>query len=302
MKRSFYAVLVTVALLPLAACGDDEAPPPAGESTAGTVTIELDDRPFSLYVPASYDSAEPAPLVIGLHGYTSHSAEMEAYFNLTAQADQRGFLYAMPDGTRDSGRDQFWNATDACCDLDGSGVDDSTYLSRLIDTVKDSYAVDADRVFIIGHSNGGYMAHRMACDHADQITAIASLAGIVWANPSRCTPSRPVSVLQIHGTLDPTVRYVGGTFPGGRTYPGAEQTVATWRQLNGCTDVVDTSTPPRDLDEEVDGPETVVSIYADGCGDGTRIELWRMEGSRHVPRLTDAFTPAVVDFFYSSAA
>jgi polyhydroxybutyrate depolymerase len=297
-QRSIVAVLVAVTLLPLAACSDDGPSP--GESVPGLVTIELDNRPFRLYVPGSYDPATPAPLVIGLHGYTSRSAELESYFMLTAQADQRAFLYAMPDGTPDSGRDRFWNATDACCDLDGSGVDDSTYLSRLIDTVKDSYSVDGERVFIVGHSNGGYMAHRMACDHADQVTAIASLAGVVWADTSRCAPSRPVSVLQIHGTADPTVRYGGGTFPGGRVYPGAEQTVATWRQLNGCTEVADTSTPPRDLDQAVDGPETTVSVFADGCRDGTRVELWRMDGSRHVPSLTDAFTPAVLDFFYSA--
>jgi polyhydroxybutyrate depolymerase len=300
-------LLPALLLIPLAtACGDDGASTPgpvdsrAPEGSA--VTVELGDRPFKLHVPESYDPAQPAPLVIGLHGYTSNSTEMESYFNLTAESDQRGFLYAMPDGTRDRRGNQFWNATNACCDMDGNGVDDSAYLSQLIETVKQSYAVDGDRVFLVGHSNGGYMSHRMACDHADQITAIASLAGIVWQDPSRCNPSRPVSVLQIHGTADATVNYNGGSFGGGNGYPGAEETVQQWREHNGCTGVADTTAPPLDLDTSLSGAETVVTRYADGCGDGSRVELWSIEGGGHVPAISAAFTPAVLDFFYSLQA
>jgi Poly(3-hydroxybutyrate) depolymerase len=307
MRRLTRAVLTLVALLPVAvACSSGEvgqsptSAPTTSPTVANTVTLEVDGRPFQLYVPSSYDEATPAPLVVGLHGYTSHSAELESYFKLAPQAEQRGFLYALPDGTTDRRGDRFWNATNACCDLFGSGVDDSTYLSNLIERVKESYSVDADRVFFVGHSNGGYMSHRMACEHADQITAIASLAGVLWADPARCRPSRPVSVLQIHGTADETVRYGGGVFSGARDYPGAEETVAQWRELNGCSDVADTSTPPKDLDDAVREAETVVTVYT-GCRDGSRVELWSMEGSFHVPRLNDSFAPAVLDFLFESA-
>jgi polyhydroxybutyrate depolymerase len=311
MRRRIYAVLALATLLPVAvACTRAETPTPESTPTpspaqaeAGLreVTLEVDGRPFRLYVPNSYDEATPVPLVIGLHGYTSHSAELESYFKFAPHAAQRGFLYALPDGTTDQRGDQFWNATNACCDLYGSGVDDSTYLSNLIERVKESYSVDADRVFLVGHSNGGYMSHRMACEHADQITAIASLAGVIWADPMRCRPSRPVSVLQIHGTADETVHYRGGVFSGGRVYPGAEDTVAQWQALNGCTGEPDTSAPPLDLDDAVREAETVVTVYAEGCRDGSRVVLWTMEGSYHVPKLNDAFAPAVLDFFESVA-
>jgi polyhydroxybutyrate depolymerase len=293
-------VILVVTALPLAAaCGDDEpAPGPTAPST-GTVTVELGDRPFRLFVPSSYTEVRPVALVIGLHGYTSDSAEMESYFRLAEQAEQRGFLYARPEGTLDRRQDQFWNATNACCNFYGSGVDDSTYLSQVIDEVKRSYAVDADQVFLIGHSNGGYMSHRMACDHADQITAIASLAGVVWADPARCEPSRPVNVLQIHGTADTLVSY-GGASLGASPFPGAEATVAQWRELNGCADVTGTTGTAMDLDSAVAGPETAVTVYTEGCGGGTRVELWRMDGSGHVPTLTAAFTPTVLDFFFDS--
>ena len=106
-----------------------------------------------------------------------------------------------------------------------------------------------------------------------------------------------MSVLQIHGTADATVAYAGGRFGAATQYPGAEETAARWRAIDGCTDVADTAAPPRDLDNAVSGPETTVTMYVDGCEDGTRVELWRMENSGHVPMLTASFTSAVMDFF-----
>jgi hypothetical protein len=77
--------------------------------------------------------------------------------------------------------------------------------------------------------------------------------------------------------------------------------VARWRGLDGCTEVADTTAPARDLDAVVPGAETTITTYADGCDEGVRVELWRMEGSRHVPIPTDAFSSGVIDFFYSVA-
>jgi poly(3-hydroxybutyrate) depolymerase len=88
-----------------------------------------------------------------------------------------------------------------------------------------------------------------------------------------------------------------GRFGTDRSYPGAEETVARWRSYNGCTDVADTTAPPRDLDSAVAGPETTVTMYVDGCAGGSWVEFWRMEGSGHVPQLTENFTSAVMDYF-----
>jgi len=88
-----------------------------------------------------------------------------------------GFLYVFPDGTEDSDGILFWNATDAGYDFFGSGVDDPGYLRALIEEIIVQLNVDSDRIYAIGHSNGGSMVFRMACDHAELIAGIASLAG-----------------------------------------------------------------------------------------------------------------------------
>jgi polyhydroxybutyrate depolymerase len=277
-----------VVVLVLAACGSTPAP------ASSTVTIDLDGRPFRLHVPSGYDEATKAPLVVLLHGYTSSGTEQEEYFQLEAESDRRGFLYAIPDGTLNPIGERFWNATPACCDIYNSGVDDSAYLARLLDTIAAKYSVDPSRVYFVGHSNGGFMALRMACDHADRVTAVVSLAGAATADPAQCEPARPVSVLQIHGTSDRTILYEGG--PSTRPYSSAEGTVALWRGLDGCASRADTSAPPIDLESMLDGPETTVTAYHEGCRAGTRAELWSIQDGSHVPALTPRFATAVADF------
>jgi polyhydroxybutyrate depolymerase len=303
MRRYCWPLVVALLVAGCSSASDDGEADPTGptEAAGTTLTVDLDDRPFRLHVPSSYDPAVPAALVVLLHGYSSNAVEAELYFQLTAESDRRGFLYAAPDGTEDYQGAQFWNATPACCDFRGTGVDDAGYLRRLIETVESSHAVDTSRVYLVGHSNGGFMAHRMACENADVVTAIVSLAGAAPDDEAQCTPERPVSVLQIHGTGDSTIPYDGGA-NAGNPFPSAETTVAMWRRLDGCTDPEGDTVPPQDFDSAVPGPETTVTTYADGCGDGTRVALWSMADSRHVPALTAGFTPALVDFLYDQAS
>ncbi|MCC6522389.1 MAG: prolyl oligopeptidase family serine peptidase [Polyangiaceae bacterium] len=286
---------ITLATLLCAAgtgCGSPEDDPPA--PPAPPPTVFGGDRPVELFVPAGHDPATPAPLLVLLHGYGVSGAVQDLYWALRAQALERGFLYAHPDGTVDSEGHRFWNATDACCNFDGASVDDSGYLMGLVDAIAAAYAVDPKRVYFTGHSNGGFMSFRMACDHADRIAAIASLAGATYADPSACAPSEPVHVLALHGTADDDILYDGGT--SAAPYPGAVATAETWASYDGCSPTADTSAAPLDLDEGVAGAETAVQRWATGCDPGGSAELWSMTGVTHIPTVGPDFTPSILDF------
>jgi polyhydroxybutyrate depolymerase len=268
------------------------APPATGDATVDPTV----GRPFDVFVPTAYEAATPTPLVILLHGYTATGAVQEAYFKLQPLAEQRDFLYVHPDGTKDRIGNGFWNATDACCNLGGAVVDDSAYITAIIDQVERDYNVDPKRIFLVGHSNGGFMSYRMACDHADKVAAIVSLAGATFADPSACTPSRPVNVLEIHGTSDQTIAYKGGDIRGS-AYPGAETTTATWATYNGCdaTPVAGTS---LDLDSGIEGDESSTSKFA-RCRPGGSTELWTIAGGGHVPPLAPAFSTDIIDWLFA---
>jgi polyhydroxybutyrate depolymerase len=289
-------VWAAAVLLLLAACtggSDAAAPTPAPAATrvapGGSGTVDLDDRTFTLDVPSGYDAAEPAPLVVSLHGYSEVGASTATYLGLRDQSEEKGYLLASPEGLVDRAGKQYWNATPACCSFDGADPDDDGFLTRVIETVQAQYAVDPKRVFVIGHSNGGFMALRMACHHPDLIAAAVSVAGANDADPSACTPGRPVSVLQVHADTDEVISYQGGSVGPGAPYPGAEQTVADWRAIDECDASATLGT--ADYDSTLAGPESVTSSWS--CSQGTEVGLWTIVGGTHSPTWSDAFAPDV---------
>ena len=268
----------------------------AGTGPACVKTVFGNNRPVTLYVPKNYACRAAAPLVVMLHGYTSSGDSKEQYFDLNAEADKRGFLYIHPDGTKDRQGNRFWNATDACCNFYGSTVNDSVYITNVISTVETEYNVDRKRIYLIGHSNGGFMSYRMACEHGDQIAAIASLAGAMYEDVTQCQAASTVSVLQIHGVADEAISYDGGMLT--RRYPSAKATVAYWATRDKCAAPPVTSAASLDLDRGVAGSETTVIRY-EGCSAGTAVQLWSVAGGGHTLDITPNLVPAVMDFFYA---
>lgn len=280
-----HLICAAVAVFTLWGCGvakvrPDEEPAPVSPAEAGTALSPeaqqlVAERPYQLVVPPGY-YGQPLPFVILLHGYSQSGQSVDAYLGMSSIAVARTFFLATPDGAIDALGYRYWNATDACCAANAPApADDVAYLTAVIDDVGSRYNVDPRRVYIIGHSNGGFMAHRMACDRASRIAAIVSIAGAQWNHLPYCQPSGPVSVLQVHGTSDTAILYNGG--PG---YPGARTTVVDWAFLNRCaTDFYTASV--WDLDTQP-GAETVREAVL-GCPPGVGVELWSMIFASHAP-------------------
>ncbi len=283
-------VLAVFSTLSIAACA-------SSRPTSAPTTAEATGPPANVFVPSSYDGSVAIPLVVLLHGYTASGDMAESYLLLQPLAEQRGFLYAHPDGTKDKMGQRFWNATDACCDMFSARVDDSVRLMTFIEQVENTYNVDPKRIYVVGHSNGAFMSYRMACDHADRIAAIVSVAGASFADPAKCKPSEPVNVLQIHGTADEIIDYRGGQIEG-RTYPGAQESTTMWASYNGCRPTPDASPAPLDLEAKIAGDETAVSVYTD-CPAGGAVELWTVNGGAHVPTISSTFSSRIIDFLFA---
>jgi polyhydroxybutyrate depolymerase len=300
MTRRVVLVAALVALVAGACAGSASSPVAPSMTVAPSPTPELvvgGDRPVTVHVPASYDAGRPAPLLILLHGFTADGQNIDAYFALAAQAEEHGFVYAAPDGTRDGDGNRFWNATDACCNFEGREVDDSAYLAGLIAEIQQKIAIDPKRISVAGHSNGGFMSYRMACEHADLVAAIVSLSGATFADPSDCMPREPVSVVQAHGTADSVIRFDGGNTT--QPYPGAKQSAETWATYDGCEATSSRLGTRIDLDagltDDGDPAETTVEEWSE-CDAGAAVQLWTIPDGSHVPQLTPAFAEALIRF------
>lgn len=289
----------------------DAGPVDAGPADAAVVSDAGRDplvieRPFEVTVPIGYRAGQPVPLVVVLHGYTVTADVQDTYFGFSRLAQQRTFLVALPNGLRDATLQPYWNATDACCAF-GNTNDDVAYLTAVIRDVQARYSVDPKRIFLVGHSNGGFMAHRLACDRAELIAALVSVAGNTWKDGSRCAPSTPVGVLQVHGTLDAVIAYSGGaTFGGGGTivgppYPSAEDSVKTWGAKNGCSATTLTRlTGNLDLVTAVLGSETTRESVA-GCPANSAAELWTIWGGSHFPTVAPDFADQLYTWMLAHA-
>ena len=221
-------------------------------------------------------------MLIVLHGYWRTPEQVDELFHAVDLATARGLYVLLPTGSEDRLERLFWNASSACCDYFETGVDDVGYLEGLLEEVEAERPVDPDRVFVLGHSNGGFMAYRLACELAGRIAAVAVLAGADAPPDGGCAPTMPVSLLHLHGDADRRVRYVGATQI--EPHPGAVETVAIWAERNGCTGGT-VELEPIDLVEDIDGRETAVTAYR-GCPTGVDTWLGTIEGGVHEPILS----------------
>jgi polyhydroxybutyrate depolymerase len=259
--------------------------PDAGICSGGVVG---GDRPVQVRVPTGYTCTESWPLVVLLHDYGSSGAAAESYFQVAANADALGFLYVHPDGTTDAQGNEFWNATNACCNVDGSTVDDSSYLASLVNEIHVKYNADQARVYVYG--NGGFMAYRFACDNSLMVTALADFGGATWASASQCPARSPLGALEIHGTDDQTFAYDGGTNLGA-AYPSAPGTIAEWAALERCADAGVAGAGLELLDDDA-GTDTTVLQWS--CTLHNQVALWTIQGGTHQPSLASSFTPTVL--------
>ena len=168
---------------------------------------EVGDQPRSylVYVPQSVPTGE-VPLVMTIHGLLGNARQHVTQTQWAAVAERYGFVVVAPNGRRN------W-------DNSQGGIDDD-FLRDVVADVRERNCIDARRIYVTGHSNGGFMTHRMACEHADLFAAGASYAaGDVENKPQGgpCSAHRtdvegwePMPLGLWHGTDDTIVDYAVG--------------------------------------------------------------------------------------------
>jgi len=230
-------------------------------------------RKFIVYLPNIYNGTKAVPLIINMHGYGSNMGQQQGYGNFMPVSDTANFILVQPQGTKDSQNTPYWNAN-----ISSSGVNDIQFISNLIDSLKAQYNIDLNRVYSTGMSNGGFMSHTLACDLSQRIAAIASVTGVMFTTQygnygSACNPSRPVPVMQIHGTADGVVPYNGDQY-----MIGVDTVVKFWVKKNNCNATATFSNVPNT--NTTDGCTAQHYYYGNG-NSGSSVELYKITGGGH---------------------
>ena len=137
----------------------------------GSIPVGDTLRTFVLYAPPAARQGRPVPLLLAFHGSGSTGAAMRREAGFDRIASREGFLVAYPDAPAGN-----W-AEDCDCNVaDRLGVNDTGFVRALVDTVSERFSVDRHRVGAVGFSQGGLFVHRLACQMADVVSAVASVA------------------------------------------------------------------------------------------------------------------------------
>jgi polyhydroxybutyrate depolymerase len=208
-------------------------------------------------------------LVLNFHGYTSTAQQQMFYGDFRAIADTANFLLVHPQGTIDFAGQPHWNVG-----WGTSNVDDVGFTSALIDSLATNYAVDLDRIYSTGMSNGGFMSFLLACQLSDKVAAVASVTGSMTSSMlAECQANAPVPAMQIHGTADGVVGYNGGAIS-----EPIEDVVNYWVDQNDCSPQAGVIDIP-DVDPN-DGCTAEQYVYSGGIN-GTQVEFFKVTDGGH---------------------
>ena len=244
----------------------------AQQTINGSIMHDGIQRDYILYIPAIYDGNQDVPLVLNFHGLGSNANEQMFYGDFRDIADTEGFVLVHPQGTTLNGS-QYWNVGSP--GSSGIPVDDVGFTEALIDELANLYAINLDRVYATGMSNGGFMSFLLACQLSEKIAAIASVTGsMTFDTYDNCNAQHPTPILQIHGTNDGVVPYDGNT----TWILPIEDVISYWVNYNNCQTNPTITTFP-DLNPS-DGSIVEHIVYTDGDNASTT-ELMKVIGGGH---------------------
>ena len=242
----------------------------AQQTINGSMIHDGIQRDYILYIPAIYDGNTDVPLILNFHGFGSNANQQLVYGDFRDIADKEGFLLVHPEGTLLNGN-QHWNVGSFTI---GSTTDDVSFTEALIDELANQYAINLDRVYATGMSNGGYMSFLLACQLSEKIAAVASVTGSMTPETyNACNAQHPTPILQIHGTSDSTVPYNGDTWT-----RSIEDVISYWANYNNC-ETNPTTKALADIDPS-DGSTVEHIVYIDG-DNGLTTEHMKVIGGGH---------------------
>ena len=253
-----------------------------------SISTDVGPREYILATPVS-PAAGPRPLVVLLHGHIGTAANalgqgktpspLSAWLNI---ADREQVLVAALQGLKGSDNHTGWHD----CRLDATEdptADDVGFVERVVGGLVQAGRVDPHRIYVMGMSNGGMMAYRLALEMHPVPAAIAAVSSTMASQTACGETPRPVSVLLINGTDDPIVPYGGGKV-GLRGYKtgvviGAEATRDFWLRADGLTNAPAIG---YNFPHLTSGDSTRANRLTWGPNSGPQVEMITIQNGGHI--------------------
>ena len=241
----------------------------ASSAHAQNINFEHDGltRQYRIYIPN--DLPELPACLFALHGYGGNNNEMKNDYGLTELADERGFVVVFPNGTQDQSNNRFWDVDyDFHPQFD---IDDDGFLRELALHLQELHALDPNKTFVTGFSNGAEMCFQLACRESETFMAFAPIVGMML-NPlfTNCNPAAPRPMLSLNGT-DDNVTFYGGDLNnsgGWGAYHSIPDMMELWADILGLTEIESTNLPDTNPN---DGSTVKLDVYR---SPNNGLEMW----------------------------
>lgn len=222
---------------------------PDGVSRGGNssdLSIELsngDTRNYLLHIPRNYNKNTPAGIIWVYAGRGSNNGHAESFTHFSDSSYNSDHIVVYPQGTIDPSGEDVWEGDP------NANVDDIGFTLELLDELTATYAIDENKIYASGMSNGGgFVANHLACD-ANAATRFAAFGAVSAAyyqfrdtSRRKCNAESvkidcnnggvKVPLLDIHGGEDNTIDYNGG-YRRRACLPSVPHFVTSWAERNG---------------------------------------------------------------------
>ncbi len=256
-RLSIIAVLLFSITSPLDAAAIPSPPSP------GTYTLGVKSGGYQwqvhVHIPKGYTPDTKPPLVLALHGAGGDGKMVLESDHWKKKSDEAGFIVvaptALPSRPRLSANfltnPRVWNSGQLDAHSPRAAINDVAFINQLLDELKEKTPYDENRVFAVGHSNGGGMVFRLAAELSERLTAVATVAGMMAIDDPQ--PKKLLPTLYILGVKDPLVPLAGGTVKlpwGTKQNPPVDNFLQNWAAALGC------EVEPKTI-SEIDGVKKV---------------------------------------------
>ncbi|MBN1117874.1 MAG: hypothetical protein JXA77_11750 [Bacteroidales bacterium] len=197
------------------------------------ILVNNQQRAYSISVPKSYNGEIAVPLVFILHGYDNDVKSIKEYSGFNELSEKEGVITVYPYGSKNENDYYVWNAGNQYQEW-SDNADDVSFISTLIDSIKENYSIDTSAIYLIGHSNGAMMCYKLAAALSGKIAAVACLSGPMIDESK--IPEYPVAVMHIHGDNDIIIPHTG-TEQYGFKLPPIDHVIRNWLKWNNCSSV-----------------------------------------------------------------
>lgn len=261
------------------------------------IEIQNIKRTYIVHYPKQWDGS-PIPLLVALHGRFGSGSSMIKQTKLDLLADTKGFIVVFPDGFKRSWADGRGNTP-----ADENQINDIAFIESMVKRLIAEGSVNPKKVFLVGHSNGGFMAQRIAAEKPELwkgVVSVAAQVSVFTLKRKSNLKTNPVSIGIIAGTDDPLVPFSGGYVRDGGEILSVNDSILRWKEWNLCNDTL--TTKVQTFQEGLS--EIKIDFYRyEVCAENTKVGMIQLNGLGHswpgetpmIPFIDQGKTTKVID-------